>query len=133
MRSPPGGRPPRDPDAHPGVTGSKGLPAETAGMNTTPRPAPLDLAARQRATDRLNRLTAGAALAGAVAVVGFGTLAAATYSGTTATNASVVTDTSTSGTAPASTTGSTTTGSGFANAQAPTTASQPGHVTTGGS
>ncbi len=93
----------------------------------TKRPVPLDLAARDRATRRVNQLTTGVALAGAIAVVGFGALAAATDGGSAATTTStttIATDT-TSGTAsPAST---------LANGVAPGSASGPGHVTTGGS
>ncbi len=93
----------------------------------TKRPVPLDLAARDRATRRVNQLTTGVALAGAIAVVGFGALAAATDGGSAATTTStttIATDT-TSGTAsPAPT---------LANGVAPGSASGPGHVTTGGS
>jgi len=92
----------------------------------TNRPAPLDLAARDRATRRLNQLTTGVALAGAIAVVGFGALAAASDSGAAATTAAVTTtDTSASGT----TTTTPTLGAGVA----PTSVEGPGHATTGGS
>jgi hypothetical protein len=93
----------------------------------TKRPAPLDLAARDRATRRLNQLTTGVALAGAIGVVGFGALAAATNSGA-ATASTVVT--TTTGDASSGTTSTTPTlGSGVA----PQAATGPGHVTTGGS
>ena len=86
----------------------------------TNRPAPLDLAARDRATRRLNQLTTGVALAGVLSVAGFGALAAATNTGTT-----VTTDTSGSGT----TTTTPTLGGGLA----PSSVSGPAHATTGGS
>ena len=94
----------------------------------TKRPAPLDLAARDRATRRLHQLTTGAALAGTIAVVGFGALAAATDSGTT--SAATTTTTSTTGTSASGTTSTTPTlGSGVA----PQSTTGPAHVTTGGS
>lgn len=91
----------------------------------TKRPAPLDLAARDRATRRLNQLTTGVALAGAIAVVGFGALAAASDSGTAASVATTATDAATSGT----TSTTPTLGSGVA----PQPATGPAHTTTGGS
>jgi hypothetical protein len=92
----------------------------------TNRPAPLDLAARDRATRRLNQLTTGVALAGVLSVAGFGALAAATNTGTTVTTtASVTTDTSGSGT--------TTTTPSLGGGLAPSSVSGPAHATTGGS
>ncbi len=93
----------------------------------TNRPAPLDLAARNRATRRLNQLTTGVALAGAVAVVGFGALAAASDSGTTA---STSTTTTTTTDTPATTSGTTST---LGGAAAPVPVTGPAHATTGGS
>jgi hypothetical protein len=95
----------------------------------TNRPAPLDLAARDRATRRLNQLTTGVALAGAIAVVGFGALAAASDGGTvtTATTTTSTTDGSTS------TSGSTSTTTTLDSGVAPQPATGPGQVTTGGS
>jgi hypothetical protein len=89
----------------------------------TNRPAPLDLAARDRATRRLNHLTAGVALAGAIAVVGFGALAAGSDGGT-ATTAATTSDT---------TSGTTSTTPTLGSGVAPLPATGPGHVTTGGS
>ncbi len=91
----------------------------------TKRPAPLDLAARDRATRRLHQLTTGVALAGTIAVVGFGALAAATDRGTATTTTTSATGTSTSGT----TSTTPTLGSGVA----PQATTGPAHVTTGGS
>ena len=113
----------------PVVTGSKGSPAETAGMDTK-RPAPLDLAARDRATRRLNQLTTGVALAGAIAVVGFGALAAATDSGTAT---SATTTTTTTSTTDTSTSGTTSTTPSLGSGVAPQPATGPADVTTGGS
>jgi hypothetical protein len=96
----------------------------------TNRPAPLDLAARDRATRRLNQLTTGVALAGAIGVVGFGALAAATNSGA-ATSASTVTTTSTNSST--STAGSTSSSSTLGSGVAPQSATGAGHATTGGS
>jgi hypothetical protein len=94
-------------------------------MNTN-RPAPLDLAARDRATRRLHQLTTGVALAGAIAVVGFGALAAASDDGAaTSAATSATTDTTTSGT----TSTTSTLGSGVA----PQPATGTSHTTTGGS
>ena len=96
----------------------------------TNRPAPLDLAARDRATRRLNQLTTGVALAGAVAVVGFGGLAAASDSGAASSTSTVVsTITTTDGTANGTTSTTPTLGSGLV----PQAATGPGHATTGGS
>ena len=92
----------------------------------TNRPAPLDLAARDRATRRLNQLTTGVALAGALAVVGFGALAAATNGGAATTTTGAVTTTG------ASTSGSTAT-TPLGASVAPTSAQGLGHATTGGS
>jgi hypothetical protein len=94
----------------------------------TKRPAPLDLAARDRATRRLHQLTTGAALAGTIAVVGFGALAAATDSGTIA---SVTTTTTTS--TGASTSGTTSTTPTLGSGVAPQATTGPAHATTGGS
>ena len=91
----------------------------------TKRPAPLDLAARDRATRRLNQLTTGVALAGALAVVGFGALAAASDGGAAVPTTTVSTSTSAPGT--------TTTTPTIGGAGAPTSAAGPGHATTGGS
>jgi hypothetical protein len=91
----------------------------------TNRPAPLDLAARDRATRRLNQLTTGVALAGALAVVGFGALAAASDGGAAVPTTTVSTSTSAPGT--------TTTTPTIGGAVAPTSAAGPGHATTGGS
>jgi len=93
----------------------------------TNRPAPNDLAARDRATRRLNQLTTGVALASVLSVAGFGALAAATDSGAgVTTTTSATTDTSTSGT----TTSTTPTLEG---GLAPSSVSGPAHATTGGS
>jgi hypothetical protein len=96
----------------------------------TKRPAPLDLAARDRASRRLNQLTTGVALAGAIAVVGFGALAAATDSGTASSASTATTSTTTGSTSSAGTTSTSgTLGSGVA----PLPATGPAHATTGGS
>ncbi len=94
----------------------------------TKRPAPLDLAARDRATRRLNQLTKGAALAGAIGVVGFGALAAATNGG----SAAMVTTTSTAASSTSSP-GATPTTATLGSGVAPLPASGGGHATTGGS
>jgi hypothetical protein len=109
----------------------------------TKRPAPLDLAARDRATRRLNQLTAGVALAGVVAVGGFGALAAVTDRGATTTSAAATTSvastsTTTAAATPATTSGATTSGttsttSTLAAGVAPVAATGAGHATTGGS
>ncbi len=96
----------------------------------TKRPAPLDLAARDRATRRLNQLTTGVALAGAIAVVGFGALAAASDGGS-ATSTSTVTTSTTDGTTAGS--GTTSTTPALGSGVAPQPATGPGQVTTGGS
>jgi hypothetical protein len=96
----------------------------------TNRPAPLDLAARDRATRRLNQLTTGVALAGAIAVVGFGALAAATDSGVASSASTVATSTTTGSSSTSGTTSTTPTlGSGIA----PVATTGPAHATTGGS
>jgi hypothetical protein len=96
----------------------------------TKRPAPPDLAARDRAPRRLNQLTTGVALAGTIAVVGLGVLAAASDGGS-ATSTSTVTTPTTGGTRAGSATTSTTPtlGSGVA----PQAVTGPAQVTTGGS
>jgi hypothetical protein len=101
----------------------------------TNRPAPLDLAARARATRRLNQLTTGVALAGAIGVVGFGTLAAATNSGGAASTSTSATaaGTSASATSATSSGSSTSTTSSLASGVAPQAATGPAHATTGGS
>lgn len=93
----------------------------------TNRPASLDPAARNRATRRLSQLTTGVALAGVLAVVAFGALAAASNSGTTAGPATTTTTTTDS---PATTSGTTSTLGGAAT---PVPATGPAHATTGGS
>ena len=95
----------------------------------TKRPVPLDLAARDRATRRLNQLTTGVALAGAIAVVGFGALAAATDGGSGASTSTVTTSTTDATTASGTTSTTPTLGGGVA----PQPATGPGQVTTGGS
>lgn len=90
----------------------------------TNRRAPTDLAGRDRATRRLNQLTTGVAVAGAIAVVGFGALAAATDRGATTTT--ITTDASTS-------TGATSTSPTLGSGVAPEAATGPAHATTGGS
>jgi hypothetical protein len=96
----------------------------------TNRPAPLDLAARDRATRRLNQLTTGVALAGAIAVVGFGALAATSDSGTVTTTTAATTSTIDGS---ISTTGTTSTTPTLGSGVAPQPATGSGQVTTGGS
>ncbi len=96
-------------------------------MDTT-RPEPLDLATRDRATRRLNKLTTGVALAATLTVAVFGAVAAATDGGSTAT-----TTTSVSTGVDLSTSGAITPSPTLGRGVAPRAASGPAEATRGGS
>lgn len=85
----------------------KGKVADTGVMNHDPRP---HVHRRRLAIDRLRSLTTGAALAGLAGTVGFGALAAISWSGTTTSDSGTTTDSGTGLAAPTPTRGTTAAG-----------------------
>jgi hypothetical protein len=118
------------------VTGSKGNRVQGWAMNTNERssnPRPV-LDRRSSAIRRLHAMTAGTAIVGAVAIAGFGGLAALTYDGaTSAVTADATTTTSTTTTGTTSATTSAASNGLAATGSSVGSSSRTAHASSGGS